>query len=141
MITGAAGQLGQALVEAFARERPVRGFTRTDLDVTDSRQVLRVMVDLRPLAIINCSAYNAVDRAEDEPSQAFAVNTLAVANLARAAAEAKVPFVHYSTDFVFDGETDRPYTEASTPRPSTRRSAATDRASGVRPWGGPSSRK
>jgi dTDP-4-dehydrorhamnose reductase len=117
VITGAAGQLGQALVEAFAQERPVQGFTRTDLDVTDSREVLRVMADVRPSAIINCSAYNAVDRAEDEPKEAFAVNALAVANLARAAAEANVPFVHYSSDFVFDGETDRPYTEESATRP------------------------
>ena len=117
MITGAAGQLGQALVEAFALERPVQGFTRADLDVTDCQAVLRVMATVRPSAIINCSAYNAVDRAEDEPKEAFAVNALAVANLARAAAEAKVPFVHYSTDFVFDGETDRPYTEESATRP------------------------
>lgn len=117
VITGAAGQLGQALVEALAEEWPTRGLTRRDLDVTDCRQVLRAMTDLRPAAIINCSAYNAVDRAEDEPREAFAVNALAVANLARAAADADVPFVHYSTDFVFDGEADEPYTEESTPRP------------------------
>ncbi len=117
VITGAAGQLGQALVEALAEDWPVRGLTRSDLDVTDSLEVLRTMTQLQPCAIINCSAYNAVDRAEDEPRQAFAVNALAVANLARAAAEANVPFVHYSSDFVFDGEADQPYTEESTPRP------------------------
>ena len=117
VITGAAGQLGQALVEALAVERPTRGLTRHDLDVTNGRKVLRTMAELRPAAIINCAAYNAVDRAEDEPRQAFAVNALAVANLARAAAEARVPFVHYSTDFVFDGDAERPYAEDSVPRP------------------------
>jgi dTDP-4-dehydrorhamnose reductase len=118
VITGAAGQLGQALVEALAGDRPTCGLTHRDLDVTDGREVLRTMSELRPAAIINCAAYNAVDRAEDEPGHAFAINALAVANLARAAAAASVPLVHYSTDFVFDGEADRPYTEESVPRPA-----------------------
>ena len=117
VITGAAGQLGQTLVESLAGEWRTVGLTRRDLDVTDGREVLRTMADLKPCAIVNCSAFNAVDRAEDEPEESFHVNALAVANLARAAEAAGATLVHYSSDFVFDGETDRPYREEDAPRP------------------------
>ncbi len=117
VITGAAGQLGQTLVELLAGEWHTLGLTRNDLDVTSERDVMRTMTDLKPGAIVNCSAFNAVDRAEDEPEEAFRVNALAVANLARAAQSAGARLVHYSSDFVFDGETDRPYREEDLPRP------------------------
>ena len=102
----------------MAGEWPIRALSHRDLDVTNGREVLRTMAELQPAAIINCAAYNAVDQAEDEASRAFAVNAMSVANLARAAADARVPLVHYSTDFVFDGEGERPYTEDSPPRPA-----------------------
>lgn len=124
VITGAAGQLGQTLVAAFAGDGPTVGLTRADLDVTDGRDVLRTMASLTPRVIINCAAFNAVDRAEDEPQEAFAVNALAVANLARAAAEAGAVLVHYGTDFVFDGDTHHPYGEADPPRPASTYAAS-----------------
>ena len=117
VITGAAGQLGQTLLRSLAAEGPTLGLTRGDLDVTNGREVLRTLVQLQPSTIANCSAFNAVDGAEDEPEQAFRVNALAVANLARAAAAVGATLVHYSSDFVFDGETDRPYREEDAPRP------------------------
>ena len=124
MITGAGGQLGQTLLAAFAGDGPTVGLARADLDVTRGRDVLRTMAALTPRAIINCSAFNAVDRAEDEPQEAFAVNALAVANLARAAAEAGAVLVHYGTDFVFDGDTHRPYAESDAPRPASTYAAS-----------------
>jgi dTDP-4-dehydrorhamnose reductase len=118
VITGAAGQLGQTLVQSLSPEWPTLGLTRRDLDVTDGREVLRTMVELQPSTVANCSAFNAVDAAEDEPEEAFKVNALAVANLARAAAAVGATLVHYSSDFVFDGETDQPYREDDAPRPA-----------------------
>ncbi len=70
----------------------------------------RVRAD-RPDVIINCAAYNNVDRAEEEPDKALNANAFAVRVLARAAQETGATLVHYSTDFVFDGHTDRPYVE------------------------------
>ena len=67
--------------------------------------------------MINCAAYNAVDRAEDDVAGALEGNAFAVRSLARAAAAAGAVLVHYSTDFVFDGETDRPYAEDDPPKP------------------------
>jgi dTDP-4-dehydrorhamnose reductase len=74
--------------------------------------------DLAPGVIINCAAFNNVDAAEDEVGRAFDVNALAVRNLARAAAAAGATLVQYGTDFVFSGETDRPYTEDDQPAPA-----------------------
>ena len=116
-ITGAAGQLGQTLVETFAGKWPITALSRRDLDVTSGELVTRTIAALNPRAIVNCAAFNAVDRAEDEQEEAFRINALAVANLARAAAAAGAILVHYSSDFVFDGETDRPYREEDLPRP------------------------
>jgi dTDP-4-dehydrorhamnose reductase len=69
--------------------------------------------------IVNCVAYNDVDGAQDAPVRALDVNAMAVRSLARAAERADAIFVHYSTDFVFDGETDRPYTEDDEPSPQS----------------------
>lgn len=117
VITGAGGQLGQTLVESLAAEWPTVGLMRGDLDVTNCHDVLRTMAALKPRVIVNCAAFNAVDRAEDQPEESFKVNALAVASLARAAATAGAALVHYSSDFVFDGATDRPYHEEDVPRP------------------------
>lgn len=117
VITGAAGQLGRALLTAFAGEWPTVGLSRSDLDITRPDHVVSTIESLQPQAIVNCAAANAVDRAEDEQEEAFSVNALAVANLARAAAATGATLVHFSSDFVFDGETDRPYREEDVPRP------------------------
>lgn len=117
LVVGAAGQLGQVMA-ARCRERwTTVTLTRQDVDVTRADQVRRAVERLAPRVIINCVAYNHVDRAEEEAEAALTVNALAVRTLARAAADAGAALVHYSTDFVFDGETDRPYREDDTPQP------------------------
>ena len=78
---------------------------------------MSVVTGAQPDVIINCSAYNAVDRAEDDPVTALAVNAFAVQSLARAAAAANAVFVHYSTDFVFDGLAEQPYVETDPTNP------------------------
>ena len=114
---GAAGRLGSAVVRRFAGWAEVTGTAREELDVCDRRGVMERVAGLRPAAIVNCTAYNDVDGAEDDPVEALNVNAFAVRNLAEAARSVGAALVHYSTDFVFDGAGDRPYTEEDAPNP------------------------
>ena len=115
-LAGVAGQLGGAVSAEFA-DVDVVAHTRATLDVTDGDAVRRAVAAARPSVVINCTAFNDVDGSEDRPVDAFAVNALAVRTLARAAEDNAAAFVHYGTDFVFDGETDRPYSEDDSPSP------------------------
>jgi dTDP-4-dehydrorhamnose reductase len=119
LVTGAAGQLAGAIIEQFDRHAELLTCSRRELDVTNSRAVSECVSAFLPDVIINCSAYNNVDRAEDDPVAALDVNALAVRTLGRAAASRGATLVHYSTDFVFDGRTTRPYTEDDEPRPES----------------------
>jgi dTDP-4-dehydrorhamnose reductase len=117
LVTGARGLLGAAIAQEFAGAHDVHALERSQLDVTDDPAVARVVGDLRPALIVNCAAYNDVDGAEDAAAQALRVNAFGVLALARAASAVDAALVHFSSDFVFDGETDRPYTEADRPNP------------------------
>jgi dTDP-4-dehydrorhamnose reductase len=117
LVVGAAGHLGSAVVRHFAASADVAATTRADLDVCDRRAVEATVKRVSPDVVVNCSAYTDVDRAEDEPVEALEVNAFAVKRLAAAARAAGAVFVHYSTDFVFDGAADRPYTEENEPNP------------------------
>lgn len=111
LIAGAGGNLGRRLTADFSPEHEVRGLTHADLDIADHRAVRGIVRDFRPDAVINAAAFTAVDRCEDEIDQAYAVNMVGARNLAAAAAEVGAKLVHYSTDFVFDGERGEPYRE------------------------------
>src|SRR5689334_4650783 len=111
LVTGAAGQLGSTMVDRLSSAGTVVPLTRAALDVTRDSDVLRAVRAARPDVIINCSAYNHVDNAEDEAAVALDVNAFGVLALARAARDAGAVLVHYSTDFVFDGNTTTEYTE------------------------------
>jgi dTDP-4-dehydrorhamnose reductase len=117
VITGARGQLGAALVQAFEAGHDVTPFGHEDLDVTDDAAVANAMEPLGPEAILNAAAYNEVDAAEAHPVDALNLNAFAVRALARAAERAGALLVHYSTDFVFDGKASAPYTEDDRPGP------------------------
>ena len=111
VIVGAAGQLGSALVtELRAGGATVVARTRRDLDVTRDVAVAGI-TSHRPDVIINATAWNDVDGAEDDPDAALAVNRDGVARLAAAATASGAACVHYSTDFVFDGLATAPYPE------------------------------
>lgn len=112
LVTGANGQLGSELQKT--------GFTVLDevfytdvaeLDITDYSAVERFIKEKEIDTIINCAAYTAVDKAEEEPELAAKINTQAVANLAKAAAKEDCLLIHISTDYVFDGTATKPYTE------------------------------
>jgi dTDP-4-dehydrorhamnose reductase len=117
MVVGARGLLGAAITREFSPDCDVRAFGRPDLELTDQAAVARTVDRVQPDVLINCAAFSGVDLAEDQPERALAVNAFAVLSLARAAASRQCAFFHYSTDFVFDGETDRPYTEDDEPNP------------------------
>ncbi len=117
-VFGAAGQLGGELVrELSVRGHAVQGFDRAQVDITDAGQVEQVIAQLKPELVINAAAYNQVDVAEREPLAAFQVNALAVRHLAVACRQWDIRLVHFSTDYVFDGRTDRPYVEEDPPHP------------------------
>lgn len=109
-VLGAGGQLGTAFVQLLG-DRAI-GITRSELDITRPEMISRFVSDLRPLTIINCAAYTAVDRAEVEPVEARLVNATAVGWLAAAAAEVGAGFVTFSTDYVFGGTATQPYVES-----------------------------
>src|SRR5438128_161668 len=103
VVTGAAGQLGTAIVQRYQGRADVIPATRHTLDIGDARSVDTCLARERPDAVINCAAYNDVDGAEDHAGDALGVNAMAVRALARATAAAGAILVHYGTDFVFDG--------------------------------------
>jgi dTDP-4-dehydrorhamnose reductase len=117
LVTGARGLLGAAITREFARDGEVHAFDRASLDIADEAAVIAAVARVEPDVIINCAAYNQVDKAESEPLDALRVNAFGPLALARAADEAGATMVHYSSDFVFDGETDRPYVEDDRPNP------------------------
>ena len=119
LVTGASGQLGDAVRRALA-DREVIAHTRATLDVTDIDAVARVVGGAQPDAIVNCAAFNLVDAAESRPAEAFAVNAFAVRTLARAAEACGATLVHYGSDFVIagqDGPDTEPYDESVPPSP------------------------
>ena len=116
LVAGARGLLGAAIVQEFGGV-DLHAFGHRELDVASESSVAGVVARVRPDVVINCAAYNDVDRAEREPDAALRTNALGVLSLARAARDVSAVFVHYSTDFVFDGETNRPYVEDDAPNP------------------------
>jgi dTDP-4-dehydrorhamnose reductase len=118
LVTGAAGLLGSAVTATFrASGDEMHATGHAALDIVDAAAVDRVARDIQPDVIVNCAAYNDVDAAETNVEAALAVNALGVLALARAARQCGAILIHYSTDFVFDGETERPYVEEDPPNP------------------------
>jgi dTDP-4-dehydrorhamnose reductase len=117
LITGAGGQLGEAMALRLAGKHEVVAMRRAELDLSDSVAVHTTVSSVCPDVIVNCAAYTNVDGAENDPNAALAANAWAVRTLARAAVEINATLVHYSTDFVFDGTLDHPYTEDDQPNP------------------------
>src|SRR5438105_4966431 len=118
VVFGSRGQLGVELVAEFTRRGyNVAGFDRASVDINDSHRVERTLAEADPALVLNAAAYNQVDVAESEPVPAFLANGLAVRNLAMACRQLDASFVHFSTDYVFDGAAGRAYTEEDDPHP------------------------
>lgn len=117
VVTGAGGQLGVELLKLAPNDVEVVGLKHSELDIGDSGAVDSIIEHYRPDVIINAAAYNAVDAAESESDLAFRVNATGAGNLARAAERIGARIIHVSTDYVFDGLSDKPYqtTDATNP--------------------------
>lgn len=117
-VTGASGQLGSAFLRTFA----LKGISASSIshkegDIRDIDQMRAAIKKFQPSVLINCAAYNDVDKAEKEPEAAFSINSDAVKNLATFCQENKIFFIHYSTDYVFDGCKKDLYDERDVPNP------------------------
>ena len=110
LITGTNGQVGHALMRELT-EHELIGLTRQDCHLTNLDQIRQVIDQYQPDLIINPAAYTKVDQAEDEPELAFKINRDAPKVMAEKAREYNIPFIHFSTDYVFDGEKEDPYVE------------------------------
>jgi len=118
LIAGKSGQLASCLRDwAIRQDVPVVSMGRPELNLENAESIDRVVAMVEPSAVINAAAYTAVDRAEAESARAFAVNCDGAARLADAAGRRNIPFVHISTDYVFDGNKRSPYREEDIPAP------------------------
>jgi len=116
-LIGVTGQLGHDLARTFDLPGELVRLTRSELDLLAPGAVGRVLREIRPTHVVNCAAYNLVDRAEDERDAAFAVNADAVGALAETCEGLGATLIHFSTDYVFDGAKRTPYTEDDAPAP------------------------
>ena len=117
LVLGGGGQVASALVASAPAQHRVVVRTRAELDIGDAAAIARALSDTGAQWIINAAAYTAVDLAEDQPAQAMAVNDTAVGVLAAAAGTAGCRLLHLSTDFVFDGKSNRAYLPADQTNP------------------------
>lgn len=118
-LTGANGQLGAHLVTKLEGRVTLMAYNKAQLDVANKAQVEALLSEFSPDIIINAAAYTAVDKAEQEPELADAINRTGPENLARVADKLNAVFIHVSTDYVFDGTSAVPYTEADTTNPQS----------------------
>lgn len=120
LVTGAGGQLGQALKKAAPAHTGLEFYFAAsgEADITSDESLEAVFSSFKPDYVINAAAYTAVDKAETEPEKAHLINVTGAANLATACLKHGCVLLHVSTDFVFDGNSTVPYTEESVPNPT-----------------------
>ena len=131
LVIGKIGQVGWELRRTLAPLRRLVAVDYPDIDLTDGDSIRRWVRQTEPAAIVNAAAYTAVDKAETEPDRCLAINGTAPGILAEEAKKAGALLVHYSTDYVFDGTKESPYTEEDEPNPLSaygRSKLAGDRA-------------
>ncbi|HEV3141440.1 MAG TPA: NAD(P)-dependent oxidoreductase, partial [Vicinamibacterales bacterium] len=119
VVTGARGRLGSAIVDACAGVHDAIALARRDLDIMDAAAVASTIDRIAPDVIVNAAALAGVDDAEEHPVDALNVNAFGVQALAHEAGRRGAMFVHYSTDFVFDGTASMPYRETDATNPQS----------------------
>jgi dTDP-4-dehydrorhamnose reductase len=117
LIIGATGQIGHELVETLSRFGDIVAPRRDDLDLSDPLSIRDGLATAKPDLVVNAAAYTAVDRAEAEPSECARINADAPAFLAAECKRLGAALVHFSTDYVFDGSSTRPYIESDATAP------------------------
>jgi dTDP-4-dehydrorhamnose reductase len=120
LVTGANGQLGQA-IQSVVGNYPSIDFvfcSSSELNITDKNNCETIFEKYKPQFCINAAAYTAVDRAESEPEKAYAINVTGAQNLAAVCKAYNTTLLHVSTDFVFEGLSNQPYSEEDVPNPT-----------------------
>lgn len=117
LITGKEGQVGFELQRALKSLGTVVACDRTNADLANPSMLVKLIRDVKPTIIVNAAAYTAVDKAESEPELAMQVNGIAPGILAEETKRLNALLVHYSTDYVFDGTSSKPYTESDPTHP------------------------
>lgn len=116
-IIGANGQLGSDLQAVLSEEHEVEALNHSNIEITDIKSVRNVLSSVRPHLVLNTAAYNLVPGAEQNPELAFQINGIGPLNLAKICTDLGITLAHYSTDYVFDGKKQKPYTEDDLPNP------------------------
>jgi dTDP-4-dehydrorhamnose reductase len=117
VVIGANGQLGTDLLEVLSTKHAVVGLNHADIEIADIDSVKNVLSSVKPDIVLNTAAYHIVPEAEKFPDKAFHINGTGTLNLARVCQDLGIRLVHYSTDYVFDGKKQKPYTEDDCPNP------------------------
>jgi dTDP-4-dehydrorhamnose reductase len=118
LITGASGQLAKAFIKHFERNSgDFLSPSEQDLDITDKSKISKIFNIYKPDAVINCAAYTNVEKAEQDPSAAYLINKTAVSYLLEESSKINAKFVHFGTDYIFDGKKNDLYTENDIPNP------------------------
>ncbi|GGA82675.1 NAD(P)-dependent oxidoreductase [Nitratireductor aestuarii] len=119
LVTGRDGQVARSLVAKAAQKADIEILCigRPEFDLAQRQTIIDAVAEAEPDVIVSAAAYTAVDQAEDEPSLAFEINAHGAEAVASAAQRCGVPVVHLSTDYVFSGDSDEPYTEEDEPAP------------------------
>ena len=111
MLLGHKGMLGNDLMAQFRHRYDVIGMDREEIDITSASECRRAVAETQPQLVINAAGYTNVDACETAKEECFAVNAEAVKNIAQACRDQNITVIHYSTDYVFDGNANHPYTE------------------------------
>lgn len=119
LVTGCRGQLGRDLMALFSAEHSVCGVDLEEFDIRDRERTLEVIQEADPGIVLHAAAYTDVDGCEENRESAMAVNANGAENIALACRKVGARIVYYSTDYVFDGNADRPYTEDDQTDPQT----------------------
>jgi len=117
LITGSKGMLGSVLVNKLSSAYDVKGIDIEDCDITNESAIAKTIKDYGPEVILHTAAYTDVDGCQLNYQKAFAINTKGTENVARATGELKACLFYISTDYVFDGRKDKPYSETDVPNP------------------------
>lgn len=117
IVTGATGQLGRSLQATAPETGNYLFLSRNELSLSSPEKIDATLDKYNPSLIINCAAYTAVDKAEEEQETAYAINATAVAALAEYCSNNNTRLIHISTDYVFNGKKDSPYTETDSTNP------------------------
>lgn len=117
LITGKNGQVGWELQRTLLPLGKIFAFDRQEMDLTNNDSIRQYVLQIKPDVIVNAAAYTAVDKAEEEHELAMQINGIATGVLAEEAKKQGALLIHYSTDYVFDGSKQTPYTETDEPKP------------------------